>query len=283
MKKVILSLVLVMLFSQIIMAATYTPACNIDTVLLNQDPYPAVPGESAKIVFQITGIEQDDCRHVKIEFLEKFPFLLDPESDAVVEVESGTYIKDFSSFLLVPYKIRIDKDALDGDNQLELKITANNVALTEKFQINVQDSRTDFEISVKDYDSKTGILIFQILNTGENDVEALTVDVPSQDNLEIKGSARNIVGSLDSNDDTTFSFEGIPKDGDIKLIVVYTDEINERRTLEKIVSFDSDLFKGRAGAEEGMSIWFYITIILVAILVYRWYRRRKLKKRHAGH
>jgi hypothetical protein len=281
MKKVILLLMLIMLSGQFILASTYSPACNIDTVLLNQDPYPAQPGESAKIVFQVTGIEQDDCKNIKVEFLEKFPFSLDPESEAVVEIKAGTYVKDFSSFLLVPYKIRVDKDALDGDNQLELKITANNVALTEEFQINVEDSRTDFEVSVKDYDSSTRTLTFEILNIGENDVEALTIDVPMQDNLEVKGSARNIVGSLDSNDDTTFTFEGIPKNGDIKLIVVYTDEISERRTLEKVVSFDSDLFDGR-GVDEGMSFWFYITLIIVAVLIFRWYRKRK-KRRHSGH
>ena len=274
--RVLLATLIVLLQLTFLSAAV----CNLQPILLNQDPYPAIPGESVKVVFQINGMTNTVCKDVKVTIKEDFPFSLAGGYSSTIYATSGTYFKDFNSFLLAPYNLKVDPDAADGTNNIDLEIDSSGSGkITYSFDIEVSDSRTDFEIFVKEYNPDTRILTFQILNTGENDVEALTVDIPNQENIAVKGSARNIVGSLDSNDDTTFSFEGIPKDGNIDLILVYTDGINERRTLEKIVSFNSDLFEGR-GVKEGRSIWFYITIILVLVWLFMGYRKRKNKKRH---
>jgi len=284
MKRILTTFILVILCLNFILAAE-TDTCDLDTILVNQDPYPAIPGEVVKLVFQVDGISEEICGNVEVNFIESFPFTLDPEYSQRATIQSGTYVKDFEDYWMIPYKVRVDEDALDGTNTLDLSFkTSQGISVIEKeFEVEVKDLRTDFEITIDDYNSKTGILIFQILNIGENDVEALTVDIPSQENIEVKGTYRNIVGSIDSNDDTTFSFEAKPKDGDIKLIITYTDEINERRTMEKIVPFDSNLFNGRAGEEESRSIWFYVTLIIAVVWVFMWYRKRKHKKRHTSH
>jgi len=284
MKRLLIAICFLMLLVIPIISADDAGACDLDATLLSQDPYPAVPGEIVKLVFQIDGISDPDCGAISVTFVEDFPFTLSPESKLFQQIQSGAYIKNYADYWLIPYKVRVDKDALNGDSELRLIMQNSAHAATklEDFDVNVQDLRTDFEVSVKEYNPQTRILTFQILNIGENDVEALTVDIPTQDTLEVKGSSRNIVGSLDSNDDTTFSFEGIPDDGDIALIITYTDEIGERRVLEKTTSFDSKLFTGRAGESTGMSVWFYITLIIVLIWAYRWYRKRRRKK-HAEH
>jgi hypothetical protein len=278
MKKRILGVFVLILVLQFLVIASAAETCELIPSLINQDPYPVIPGEPVKVVFQIDGIANSVCGDVDVELIESFPFILDKGYDAKVSVIAGTFVKDFESFLLAPYKIKIDEDALEGTSTLELRISSSTSDVNYDFDIEIEDVRTNFELSVKEYDSSTGILTFQILNIGENDVEALTVDVPRQDTLQIKGPARNIVGSLDSNDDTTFSFEAIPKDGDLKLIITYTDTINERRLMEKSVSFDSNLFDGSAAEKEGRSIWFYITLIFVIILIFRWYKNRKPKR-----
>lgn len=280
MKKRVFGILMFAFLLQFIVLASAADTCDLTATLLNQDPHPAIPGEAVKVVFQIEGVSDPDCGDVKITLIESFPFKLDPAYDASVLVQSGTYVRNFGSFLLVPYKLRIDGDALEGSNILELDVSSKTGTITYPFDIEVEELRTDFEISIKEYNPKTSILTFQILNIGENDIEALTIDIPDQEFLEVKGSSRNIVGSLDSNDDTTFSFEAKPKDGDFRLIVTYTDSINERRTLEKIVGFNSKLFDGRAGEDTGMSFWFYITLIIVVVLVFRWWRNRKKRKKH---
>ena len=83
------------------------------------------------------------------------------------------------------------------------------------------DGRTDFEVYVGDHVIKDKSLVFEILNIGNQDIEALTVEIPKQENIVVKGANRNIVGDLDSNEYTTTDFEAIPAGGDINLILHY--------------------------------------------------------------
>jgi len=275
-------LILIFMLSFSFVSAQTIEGCSLDATLVNQDPYPAVPGESVKVVFQINGVEDTSCGTIAATLVEKFPFSVDPESESSININSGTFVKDFGTHLLFPVKLRVDADSLEGDNLLDLHVTSSRGSLTQTFNINVGDLRVDFEISIKDYDPTKKVITFEILNIGEHDVEALTIEISSQENLEVKGSSRNIIGSLDSNDDTTFTFEGTPDTGEISLVVIYTDEINERRTLSKMVSFNTDNFKGR-GESEGKSIWFYVALLLVVWLVYSWWKKRKDKKKHHKH
>ncbi len=259
-------------------------ACNLDASLVNQDPYPASPGEYVKVVFQLTGVENPECGKTAFEFIESFPFSLDPGISNKYEITGGTYSTDYKSFLLAPYRIKVDKDALDGENEIKVEYYSNNggkpLTYLKRFNITVQDSRTDFEVSVKDYDYKTNTLTLVVLNAGEHDAEAVTIDIPKQDNIDVKGSNRYIVGSLDAKDDSSFSYEAVPRDGEIKFDVYYNDQINERRTLEKTVKFDSSYFQGRkkdAVVPKPTSYYVAIGEAIVFILIWLigWYRRRR--------
>jgi hypothetical protein len=258
--------------------------CDLNVQMINQDPYPAIPGEYVDVVFQVSGVEEPNCGQVSVTLVEEFPFYLDPNSSSTKTIQAGTFSKDFGSFLIVPYKIRVDEDALDGDNPIEIKYTfdpgSDSVStLLEEFMVNIEDTRTDFEISIRDYDKATGTLEFDILNIGESDIEALTIEIPKQEGIDVKGSRRNIVGSLDSNEDTSFSFEAIPKDGEITLNVLYTDKVNVRRTIEKTIEFDSSYFEGRV-SDQKSTPWITIVVFLVVVVGFIWWilKRRKNKK-----
>jgi len=283
------SMLIVILVLLTFFVRNVSAGCNLNAALINQDPYPAIPGEYVKVVFQLTGIEDPECGNIGFSLKEGFPFSLDPESRGYTTLKGGTYAgREFSSYLIVPYKVRVDENALEGNNTLvvDYYTGGNNsgVKVIKDFDINVKNVRTDFEINVKDYDYVTNTITFGILNTGENDAEALAVDIPKQENIDIKGGSRSIIGSLNSKDDTTFSFEGTPRNGEIKLNVLYTDAVNKRREIEKTVIFDSSYFEGRVKdivAPKPTS--YYIAIALVAFIVaswiYRWYRKRKKRMR----
>jgi len=256
--------------------------CDLDVSLINQDPYPAIPGDYVKIVFQINGVENPDCGRIQFELLEQYPLIFDPDTDPLITIQSGTYQKDFSSFLIAPYKVRIDENSLDGDNPIEVqyKTGLSQAILSKQFNVNVEDTRADFEIYVKEYDLVTKELIFEILNTAESDVEALTLEIPKQSNIVIKGPKTNIIGDLDSNDYTTASFEAVPLKGEITLKIFYTDSINIRRTLEKTVMFEPEYFEDRTNGKQKTSIWLMLFWILVIIFVIRYfYKRSKAKKK----
>ena len=284
MKKGIIGIVLAVFILPIVSAA-----CVLDVDMINQDPYPATPGDYVDVVFQVNGVQNPDCGIVVFEVMEEFPFSLDPGVDARTQIRAGTYSKDFGSFLIVPHKLRVDEDALDGNSPVEISystgLVSDPVSIDKEFNINIQDSRTDFEVSIKDYQSRTNTLIFDILNIGENDIEALTIEIPRQDNLVIKGTNRNIVGSLDSNEDTTFSFEAIPSAGEINLKIHYTDQVNVRRSVEKTITYEPEYFSGRIRDQTSTPTSYYVIGIVVIVIIIWWIRRtlkkrRKEKERH---
>lgn len=279
-KKVfILSFALIILNLSFILAGS----CNLDVSLINQDPYPAIPGDYVKLVFQINGVENPLCGQVDFELLEKYPLSFDPNENPKISIAAGTYDKDYSSFLLAPYKVRVDSNALDGDNPIEVqyKYASNEDYETKTFELNIGDTRADFEIHVKDYVASTRTLTLEILNIGEDDIEALTVEIPKQDNIEIKGPKANIVGDLDSNEYTTADFEAIPSEGEITIKLSYTDSINERRIVEKKVLFEPEYFEGRiADQKKPKLIKYLVWIILAGLLIYYFLRKRKKKKLH---
>ena len=276
----ILYVTLLVIFSSFVLSAE---GCELEVSMINQDPYPAIPGEYVKIVFQVGGISDEKCGQIEVELLEKYPISFDESSDSLITFRSGIYEKDFSSFLTAPFKVRVDENALDGDTQIEIKtkIGFTSGYIIKQFLLNIKDSKVDFEVHVKDYDYNTNTVTFEILNIGKNDVEALTVEIPKQENIKIKGPNRNIVGDIDSNEFSTADFEAIIKNGEIKINIIYTDNIDVRRTIEKSVEFDSSYFLDRKADQKTTSKWSYVFgVAVILIIVYYFYRRHKKKKAH---
>jgi hypothetical protein len=250
--------------------------------MVNQDPYPAIPGEYVKVLFQVSGLQASECGTIDFWLHQEFPFILDPGVDNHVLVKSGTYTTEFGNYFLVPYKLRVDSDAIDGDNKLEVRYStsgaAENFYVSEEFDINVEDSRTDFEIYIKDYSYITKKAVFEILNIGESNVEGLTLEILKQDNIKIYGANRVIIGDLNSNEEDSATFEADLKEGLINVRIYYTDQIGERRLLEKKVEFDPAYFNNITEEAEPFNpiLSFIIGVVLVLILVLI---RNKLKKR----
>lgn len=284
MKKNILLIMFGLMFVATMASFVYASGCSLNATLINQDPYPAVPGEYVKLVFQISGVSDPTCGQVKVELANEFPISFDPNVSNILIVNAGTYASDYSSVLIAPFKVRVDKSALGEGNQVTLKYTSGKNLddapyITKKFDLELEDTGTDFEVSVKDYNYATKIITFEILNVGKNDVESLVADIPIQDNIDIKGSRRDIIGSLDSNDDTTFTFESSQKNGQISMVLLYNDGAGVRRQVEKSVMFNSADFKNRVRDSSSSGKWVFFIVVLIAIAV--WYFRRRHKKKKA--
>lgn len=277
--------VIIAILFMLILFPSISAVCNLTVSLMNQDPYPAIPGEPVKVVFQINGVSGTDCKTITFEVKESFPFTIDPESENPIIINSGTYAQRYSSYYVAPYKIRIDGDALDGDTPIEISYSSSSTEtpseVLKDFDIYIEDTKADFEIFIKDYETKTQTLTLEILNIEDVDVEALTIEIPEQDNIEVKKTNRVVVGDLDSNEYTTANFEAKVKEGEIKLKIIYTDSVNIRREIEKTVVFDQDYFKGLTRDQQSPSIGIYIIIIgVIGFFVWRWYKKRKRKKLH---
>ena len=280
----------IFVLSLIIVLPLTSAVCNLKPTLINQDPYPAVPGELVKLIFQIDGVSDPSCGLVTFEVIEEYPFSVDPSSQKKFTLRSGTYVEGFESFLLANYKIRVDENALEGDTPISViysKSGDNIESIEREFNIFIEDSQTDFEISVKGYSFVTNILIFEILNIGESDVEALTLEIPDQENIDIIGTNRVIVGGLESNEEEIADFEANIKRGEVNINIIYTDQIGVRRSLEKSIIFNPDNFKREEsgnGFSSGNSFLLGLIIPIVIFFIYRYYKKKKdKKKRHHLH
>jgi hypothetical protein len=279
MKKGVMLLFLLVFSVTVVSAA----ACDLSISLLNQNPYPAVPGDYVKVVFQIDGLASSECGDIEFALIESYPIEFDPGETGMRTFSEVDYIKDFQSNILIPYEVRIDNNALDGANLVEVSVQNKEEApTTENLYIEIDDVKADFEVYVKDYNFKTHELTLEVLNIEESDVEALALSIPKQTNVIVKGPNRVVVGDLDSNEYTTADFEATMRDGDLTVELIYSDAINVRRSTTKTITFDSAYFTDRIADQKTTSKLVYIFWGVVIILVGWWIVKKftKKKKRH---
>jgi len=254
-------------------------ACTLDVTLLNQDPYPAVPGDYVKLVFQIEGADAPECGDITFTLLSSYPIELNPGESGVRNFNKIDYVKDYGSSILIPYEVRVDKDAIDGSNPIDIQVRSKNGAILSKtFNLEVKDVKADFETFVTDFDYDTNELTLGILNIEKSDIEALIVKIPKQDNIVVKGANQIIVGDLDSNEYTTVDFEASPSNGEIMIELIYSDTINIRRTISKTITFDSSYFTDRKTNKKSGGVGGYIFLGIVLIII-GWIVVKKIKKK----
>ena len=200
----------------------------------------------------------------------------------VRSLSGGTFTQGKSEWN-IPYTLQVNRDAFDGDAEVTVLYSAGSTLsvspISKNFDIRIQDSHADFEIDVKDYNPLTKIITFEISNIANIDTTLLKLNIPEQENIEIKGSNVNIVGDLDSQEYTTADFEATPKDGEIFIIISYTDQAGVRRTIQKSTTYDSKYFEGRAGENGGSSTVTWVIILVIIGLIAFWFYRRHQKKK----
>lgn len=283
MKNKFLALVL-LLVCTVTFAHSVSALCDPMVSLLNQDPYPAVPGEYTRIVFQVTGVENPECETLNFMLQQDYPISLDPGVSPAVSLEGGAYLLDFGTFFLIPYKVRVDEGAIDGNYTIKVNYGFNNNPLslyhTREFELIVNDTNTDFDVFVDSYSSATNTLTLNIVNVGENDANALIVSLPSQAGLNVTAGADKTVGKLSATDDTTVSFTAIPENtNELQITISYTDAIGKRRSVEKTVPFTASSYAHTAETGNGLGVFFYLFILTWLIIAVLWILRVRKNRR----
>lgn len=285
-KNILFVLAVFLLFANIIFVSSIdaAPSCNLQVSLVNQDPYPAVPGSLLKLVFQIDGIESTNCKDVELSLVESFPFKLDPSSEKTYQIKSGTYNnQDYKTFFQAPFKVLVDADASDGENILEIRYRSSAFGgyVVKQFKIEVKDFKTDFEVFVKNYDYSAQTLDLQILNIGKEDVSAVSIEIPKQEGITVRGTNKNIIGDLDSNEDTVTDFKTTINSEEFLVNIAYTDFTGERRVKEEKVSFESSYFVHTMNSGKGSLLTYFFYILIAVVVVYFIYKKLLKKKKNA--
>jgi hypothetical protein len=219
----------------------YTNINYVKTVLVSQNPISANPGEYVELLFQVENKGANDAENVTLELIPEYPFSLDPGVSATQEIGTIKGLQNSNNVFSVKYKLKVDKDAIDGENEIKLKYSEGDGSVynVDTFNVSVLNSRTDFDVFAQD--STT----IAIANTGANTASAVIVRIPEQQNFRVNGTSASIIGNLNAGDYTLVTFQllsvrtsNISSEPSILTAEIsYTDTLGIRRTIQKNVSY----------------------------------------------
>ena len=264
MKKILIMFVIAsILFLGSVKAATNTNVASLKVYFVNQDPYPAEPGNYVTLLFKLENTGTKDANNVTVELQSIYPFSLDPGVSTINDLGTVKAIGDEMPYQ-VKYKLKVDNDALNGENEVKLKYVYDNEIKTIKtFNVTISNPKTDFGIVTQD--STGSSTTFAIANIGANDAYSVIVSVPQQVGFRATGTSSSVVGNLNAGDYTLVSFqiasagnatriptnftggrENVPNPGNFSvpgnknliIEVSYTDSLGIRRTVDKEIGMN---------------------------------------------
>lgn len=264
MKKTTAFLVAIMLF--IVAMSNVLAAANLQVTFLNQDPDPVQVNKNVDVRFKIENLGGDDAKNVDFELVPNFPFTLD--SDVALR-ELGTlkaYTQD-SDAVNVKYTLRTDKNAADGDNNLQVRYRINGGSwIVQDVIIDVDANTQDSYVSVFDVSTEPEVLapgkeakiIIRLENMDDSRVSDLTtkLDLSATDMpIAPLGSAtEKRIGSLNAKDsviqeyDVIVSADAAPAFYKIPLTIEFKDYDGNEYTKQDIISVV-------VGSEPELSYW----------------------------
>jgi hypothetical protein len=313
MKKILYMLVLTSILSVSVMAQTEfsvqdsTPGTTtsstvitgmsyLKTTFINQDPYPADPGSYVNILFQIENIGTESAENTTVELMPQYPFSLDTGTSSVTNIGTIAGLQTGNNAFQVKYKLRVDDNAINGDNEIKLKVSSGDGSVYKllSFNISVSNPRTEFAVVAQD--STT----LAIANTGANTASSVIVSIPEQKDFRVSGASSTIIGNLNAGDYTLATFQILPmvnvsarnftaasaSDNNITVDISYTDTLGIRRIVELEVPFVFSTSgnvtgtfvrtSGTVGSNSGLT---YIVIGVVGIVVVVAFIKLRTRKR----
>jgi hypothetical protein len=108
--------------------------------MINQIPDPAEPGKYVDIRFKFENNGSKVAEDLVAEILPQYPFSLDPGTNAVKSLGSINPRQKGDNGVIVKFRLRVDKDALEGQSEIKLRYkTSENIWITlPEFKVNIQ-------------------------------------------------------------------------------------------------------------------------------------------------
>ncbi|MBI5392027.1 hypothetical protein HZB00_03420 [Candidatus Woesearchaeota archaeon] len=267
-----------------------TPQFKINQI--RQDPAPANPGEYTDVYLKLDNLG-GSIENPSFNLILPYPFLLDPYSDTSTRRASLAGGERLS----LRYRLRVDKNALPGDYEIEFRAYAGQTTFYPYFfNIQVDDVTSSFDVALQDV-TKDGASI-AISNIGKNAANAITVSLENQTDFELLGVSTSILGNLNAGDYTLINTFIKPMQADhlekkLRVQIEYTDKIGNRRSVKKElpVMMTTKIAQGfseletnvlQSGKTQQMksnsTTYFVIALIIVMAIAFFYNRRKKRKK-----
>jgi len=185
MKKIIISLMCLLIMALAVNAGynTYSIVDKPEMVVtyMSQDPDPVEPGGYVELKFKVENEGTEAAEDVQVEILPEYPFSLEAGEEAVKNIGIIRGRQVGSDAFIVKFKLRVDKDAVSGDNTIDVRYSSAKTGWIKQ-KDNIVKVRSHFAIlSVNDVKSEPEIIkpgeIAEIAITLENMADALLKDI----------------------------------------------------------------------------------------------------------
>ena len=143
MKKILVGMLALIVLSLSVNAQAMTKISKYSDVrasFVNQEPDPAEPGKYVDVRFKFENNGSDQAKDVVIELLPEYPFSLDPGKSAIKKLGALHARQLGETGVIVKYDLRVDKNAVEGENELRLRYKFDGYDWIEldNFNINIQ-------------------------------------------------------------------------------------------------------------------------------------------------
>lgn len=259
-------------------------AYSLDVKLISQDPIPAQRGEAVDLFFKADITDaKDPPKNLVFKIFPDYPFTV--VSSPTIDFGDMTNFPHDEA-ITFKFRVLVDKNSDKGDSEIEVGYSFSDQQnfITNKYNVSVEETRTDFEVVVQDIQGNDVSL--GIANTGKSSASSVTVRIPEQDEFDVSGVSSNVIGDLDRGDFTIVTFKVNPKfenERNLKVGISYTDLIGNRYTLQKEVPLeiipetDEQIAANKNPISE--NIFIIVGIVIVAIIAFLVYRRAKRKRK----
>ncbi len=274
---------LLTLFTVFLLLASPTLAIEgptVDVSLAKYDPFPAEPGKYVNVWLKVENSGGDDADSVFLELLPEYPFQIISNEDTQRDIG----ILGGQDYELVKYKLIVDSNAIDGDNELTVRYRTCDMCMwvTEELDIEVAKATNSPEIELipvsiepEPYWGGTSEISLDIVNIAPGTAYYVIVEIRS--NVASIEPQKIYVGNLEPDDidslDFDATFENVePGVYPITFTLKYKDnnydEYERNQTMEvRVNRRPQDDNK----EQSPILIYAYIVIAIIAI----WFARKK--------
>ena len=246
MKKILIVILILIVLSLGVNAQVMTKLskyADVRVSFVNQEPDPAEPGKYVDVRFKFENNGSDQAKDVVIELLPEYPFSLDPGKSAVKKL-GALHARQFGeTAVIIKYKLRIDKNVVEGENELKLRYKFDGYGWIEpdNFNINIQTHDAILAVDAVSIDKKTlepgssGIVKIKLANKADSILKNIKVtlglgDLPL---VPIDSTNEKSIYKIDSRQSYEFEFKVLAKPNadsgvyNVPLSVSYLDELGK--------------------------------------------------------
>jgi len=135
--RVLFLLSMLVVISAVCVCAADKDSSVIKLTLLNQDPNPARAGDLVNLRFKVENSGGKSVEKLDIELIQDYPFTV-VSGEAKKSISNLDAYQAGKNYLNIDYTVKIDKDAVQGQRQLQLKYSTNyGIWETVSFSVNI--------------------------------------------------------------------------------------------------------------------------------------------------